>query len=532
MSPKSKRILIFDEDPSHRRHLQQMLASDEWELVFEDELYQATQRFKNRPFDFVIACLDMPDEEGEELALWVCENYPKRKVILIANPDEDFSAVLDDLRQHKSVLGFLPKPLPTRRLLEMLDQQDTGLVGQVQRMNVIDLLQVMRMNKPQCLVTFNDQFTRTEGILYLRGGEVIHAELYVTNARTLERELKSEGAEAFNRIVQFKNGEFQEKNWQEPSKISIQMPFDNLSMNAATSMDELLNPQDPFASQGPVSVRNILLVDTDPMSRMIIQRTLFTEGFNCISLKTPQEAMAALDDEPVDLVITDTLSQQSFLKWLQQHYPQSPVVAIVNVSEDELEEMGNIGKIRLLAKPINLRKLKQLLAEISQMGFKGFLSQIGVFDFVQLNLSALDRKKLHIRDLATHIDAKIYIDRGRFVHAMYKDLEGEEAFYKIISIENGDFFEDPSFDPPKDTLSEIQPHKLMIRAARFLPVKDTPEPSPLENSAEGLTSLFGDEEQPLNLNLGEGLTSLFGNDDAPIQLNLGEGLTSLLGEEV
>ena len=513
MSAKAKRILIFDNDTSHHKHLLQLLPTSEWELSIEQELYQATQRFKNRPFDFVISCLDMPDDEGEELAFWVCENYPKRKVILIGSPDEDFSEQVDELRQHKSVLGFIPKPVPGLRLVGLLDQQSQGLEGQVQRMNLLDLLQMMRMNKPQCLVSFSDKLTRQEGILYLRSGEIIHAELYETHPKTLERYQKAEGIEAFNYIVQFKNGEFQEKNWAEPAHITIQLPFDSLSMNAAQFMDESVGPIDPFATaQENIILRNILLVDTDPMSRMIIQRALFAEGFNCISLKTPQEAMLAIDGDPIDLVITDTLSQHSFLRWLQKHYPQSPVVAIVNASEEELAEIEKLGHARLLAKPIDLRKLKQLLAEIGQTGFKGFLSQIGVFDFIQLNLSALDRKKLHIRDLATNIDAKVYIDRGRFVHAIYKDLEGQEAFYKIVAIENGDFFEDPSFDPPKDTLSDIMPHKLMIQAARFLPIK-TPEPAPAP--ASGVTSLFGDEAISLNLGGGSdqgGITSLFGDD--------------------
>jgi DNA-binding response OmpR family regulator len=539
MSAKAKRILVFDQDGPHHRHLLQVLPDSEWEISFEQELYQATQRFKNRPFDFVISCLDMPDDEGEEFAFWVCENYPKRKVILIGSPNQDYSEQVDDLRQNKSVLGFLPKPVPGLRLCALLDQQLSGLEGQVQRMNLIDLLQIMRMNKPQCLISFNDKLTRQEGILYLSQGEVVHAELYETSPKTLERVQSAVGIEAFNRIVQFKNGEFHERNWSDPAEITIQQPFDSLSMNAATFMDEGLGPMDPFASvQENTVIRNILLVDTDPMSRMIIQRALFAEGFNCISLKTPQEAMMAIDGEPIDLVITDTLSQHSFLKWLQKNYPQSPVVAIVNASNEDLDELDKLGKARLLAKPIDLRKLKQLLAEIGQTGFKGFLSQIGVFDFIQLNLSATDRKKLHIRDLATNIDAKVYIDRGRFVHAVYKDLEGEEAFFKIIAIENGDFFEDPSFDPPKDTLSDIMPHKLMIKAARFLPIKAA-EPTPVSDSdVGGLTSLFGDDDVPLKLTLNplvqpEGRLELFG-DEEKIHVGIGApagGITSIFGTD-
>ena len=165
----------------------------------------------------------------------------------------------------------------------------------------------------------------------------------------------------------------------------------------------------------------------------------------------------------------------------------------------------------VLERPLSPKRLKEILFEVTQVGFRGFLSRISVPDFLQLNLAAIDEhKKLHIRDLDSRIDGQIYLDRGRFIHAEFGELSGEEALYRIAEIERGDFFEDPSFEPPEQSLADILPHKLMITVGRLARPFTDLEDSPAE-AETGLDSLFG-EQDALNP-IGSGITSLFGDDD-------------------
>jgi len=82
MTKGSLRILIFEDDPAQQAHLKKMLDFPGCELVFADSLYVATQGFKAAPCDISIISMEMEDDEGEELAWWLLDKYPRRQVIL------------------------------------------------------------------------------------------------------------------------------------------------------------------------------------------------------------------------------------------------------------------------------------------------------------------------------------------------------------------------------------------------------------------------------------------------------------------
>lgn len=507
-----RRILIFTDDPDHERNLARLLLRHRAEVASENMVYQAVTRFKNRPYDLVLLDLDM-EEEGEALLDWLVEKYPRRKIIVTGRSvDEE---LLEHALMQKPVLGYLPKRVQPEELDALMKKSDEGLTGQVQRMHMMDLLQVLRMNQPQRLVIFSEQGTGQQGVLYIQNSEIIHAELYGSVPGRTGQLLHLSGKDAFNRIVRFRNGRFSEKTYVPPEQVTIHEPFDSLVMNASTLMDESNETVDS------ASIRTILLVDTDPMHRMLVQRTLFAEGFDCTAVRNAKEAMLLLDEAPVDMIITDTLSPDvtplAFMQWLRAHRPDCPVLVLLAPADQSFEDVVAGGNLTFLRKPVSMNKLKEQLFQLTQVGFRGYLNQISVFDFIQLNLSSTDRKKLHIRDLNTGVDACVYIEGGRFVHAEYLALEGEEAFYKIVAFKNGDFFEDPGFDPPRRTLDHLQPHKLMIQAARYLPAPEPVAPGldTLFAGAEGVTHLFGEGElgTPFGEGFAAGIDSLFGDDD-------------------
>jgi DNA-binding NarL/FixJ family response regulator len=267
-----RRILIFTDDPDHERNLARLLLRHRAEVASENMVYQAVTRFKNRPYDLVLLDLDM-EEEGEALLDWLVEKYPRRKIIVTGRSvDEE---LLEHALMQKPVLGYLPKRVQPEELDALLKKSDEGLTGQVQRMHMMDLLQVLRMNQPQRLVIFSEQSTGQQGVLYIQNSEIIHAELYGSVPGRTGQLLHLSGKDAFNRIVRFRNGRFSEKTYVPPEQVTIHEPFDSLVMNASTLMDESNDTVDS------ASIRTILLVDTDPMHRMLVQRTLFAEGFDC-----------------------------------------------------------------------------------------------------------------------------------------------------------------------------------------------------------------------------------------------------------
>lgn len=572
------RVLVFEEDEEHARHLKKVLQAPGCEAVVESSLYQATRRFKNAPFDLSIVSLDMPDDEGEELAWWLLENFPRRQVILTGSevlPEQE------DLLASKSVIGFYPTPVPAQVLAGVLRSSDRGLRGQVQRMQVSDLLQALRYSQQAITLMFEDAILQQEGLVYMRGGDIVHVEVYQRNPITRTRTLLAKGHEGFDLMMSFKNGTFSEQVWQEPPERSVTIPFDGLMMNAAQKRDESL-----WSNDESIRIRKALLIDNEAMSRMMLQQGLLAEGIDCVSLRSLDLVKNSLESQKSELLIIDSELEHddvfATLAWLKSHASDCRVLLLGSPPwQDDLPM-----PCQVLPRPISPKRLKEILFELTQVGFRGFLNRIGVLDFLQLNLSAIDEsKKLHIRDLSNRVDGQIYIDRGRFIHAEFGELQGEDAFFRIAAIEKGDFFEDPSFQPPARSLAEIMPHKLMINAGRF--AKPLEEPESLivdpgmnasahldgvaaklqESSADsagsldlfgdddlseislnlagadagGVTSLFGDDDEPIRLNLAGvdagGVTSLFGDDDEPIRLNLAGaesaagGVTNLFGDD-
>ncbi|MBF2054406.1 MAG: DUF4388 domain-containing protein [Candidatus Sericytochromatia bacterium] len=582
------RIFIFEDHPEHIAYLKKLFQVPGCQVFFENRLAQATQRFKSSPFDLSIVSLDMPDHEGDELATWLIENYPRRSVILTGSealPEHE------DLLNSKSVLGFFPAPLDPQIMTRVMSRSDSGLRGQVQRMQIPDLLQALRWSHKAIVLNFQDAVLQQDAAVYMQRGEVVHVEIYQRHNLTQTRELLLSGAEAFDALLNFRNGTFSEQIWQVPSEYSIQIPFDGLMMNAAQRKDEARWDD---ADEGP-RIRRAILIDDQAMSRMMLQQALLAEGIDCQSLRSLELVQTTLEAQQSDLLILDAAlgfeQIQPTLRWLKAEVPNCRVLLLGNPEwADQLPVT-----CQLLPRPISPKRLKEVFFELTQVGFRGYLNRIGVLEFLQLNLSAIDDcKKMHIRDLSNGVDGQIYIDRGRFVHAQFAELTGEEAFYRIAAIEKGDFFEDPAFEPPARTLAEHLPHKLMINAGRFVkPLEDLDDP--LEESddteltpdahlsgvadklnasdnasagaldllgeddlaeislnlpgdaAGGVTSLFGDDEVgEIQLNLGGGqpadaggMTSLFGDDDmGEIQLNLGGGqpadaggMTSLFGDD-
>ena len=102
----------------------------------------------------------------------------------------------------------------------------------------------------------------------------------------------------------------------------------------------------------------------------------------------------------------------------------------------------------------------------SDNGFQGLLQDISLLDFIQMSLGAGERKCLDIRDIKEQVLCWLFIKEGRFIHAEYGELQGEQAFGKIISIQRGVFFERPWKVPASFSLEDHSPQKLLMKASR------------------------------------------------------------------
>ncbi|HUO58422.1 MAG TPA: response regulator [bacterium] len=114
-----------------------------------------------------------------------------------------------------------------------------------------------------------------------------------------------------------------------------------------------------------------LLFAEDNPSIMALYKKAFTqEGFKVLASSNAAEAMAELQDVPVDLLVTDLAMPEAntfdLFKLLKEKYPKLPVIIVSGKYQDLQEDFLNKGyKVTaFLQKPVELTALKAKVAEV------------------------------------------------------------------------------------------------------------------------------------------------------------------------
>ncbi len=84
------------------------------------------------------------------------------------------------------------------------------------------------------------------------------------------------------------------------------------------------------------------------------------------------------------------------------------------------------------------------------MALAGNLRDMALMDLIQITCQERKRALLTVHQGSE--EAHIYFDEGEIVHASLEDSEGEEAIYRILSWQEGDFNMESGVAPPKQTI--------------------------------------------------------------------------------
>ncbi|HUV07715.1 MAG TPA: sigma-54 dependent transcriptional regulator [Spirochaetia bacterium] len=111
---------------------------------------------------------------------------------------------------------------------------------------------------------------------------------------------------------------------------------------------------------------NILIVDDEKNIRVGLGKSLELDGYNAVLAADGKEALSAVEEKDVDLVIADlkmpNLSGEELLKKLTASYPIIPVIILTGHGsiESAVNAMRN-GAYDFLTKPVNLDRLSLLV---------------------------------------------------------------------------------------------------------------------------------------------------------------------------
>ncbi|HYJ09232.1 MAG TPA: HD domain-containing phosphohydrolase [Polyangiaceae bacterium] len=224
-----------------------------------------------------------------------------------------------------------------------------------------------------------------------------------------------------------------------------------------------------------------LLIDPDPEETTVLELRLLEQGFEVAQAHTIEAALKHLEKGETELVISeldlpggDGLALLSEVRKRPWGAKLPWVVVTGRGGRNDAQKAFDLGAADYLAKPISsdllVAKLKQIIEREAQRtgsarGVSGSLLEMSLPDIVQVLWHGRKSGSLKVRSAAT--TGEIHFVGGAIYNALWSNLRGEEAFYAMLKLEDGDFALDPNFIAPQQVIMD-SPEALLLEGMRRL----------------------------------------------------------------
>ncbi len=205
--------------------------------------------------------------------------------------------------------------------------------------------------------------------------------------------------------------------------------------------------------------KRVLVVDDEDDLTWSISKHLAKDKdkYELICVNSGKKALEVLSQLPVTLVISDIrmpeISGLDLLVKIKDFYPTTKVVIMTAYGSSEAHDEANArGCLKYIEKPFEISELRQIILEVieEKKGFKGTITDFHLSDLIQMNcLGRMTSCLLVNRDES---EGKIFFAEGNLIHAECDGLEGEEAFYEMLSWEGGGFSTKRGEEASKETI--------------------------------------------------------------------------------
>ena len=218
MQSQKSHILVVDDEESMVFSIEDYLSSyaDCWGAASYEEAISILE--KEKSIFLVISDIRMPNKDGFDLLMWLRENRPQVKVIMMTAYG---SPSVRSLAKQRGAVMYLEKPIDLEQLLQLVKQvmERKGFNLALQDIELIDVLQFLIFaNKQVRVEVFNPQGEKGEfgldgdDVLWIRSGS-------------------KKGEEAFYNIMSWESGTFEvfpldeENKFSEMEKLSVPLSF-------------------------------------------------------------------------------------------------------------------------------------------------------------------------------------------------------------------------------------------------------------------------------------------------------------------
>lgn len=207
--------------------------------------------------------------------------------------------------------------------------------------------------------------------------------------------------------------------------------------------------------------KRVLIVDDEEDLTWTLSKKLSKDSdlFELYCMNSGREAIDLLNQMPFDLVITDVrmpeVSGLDLLVEIKQLYPATKVVIMTAYGSSDVQKAANTrGCFSYIEKPFEINELRQLILDAirEKKGFKGSVSDFQLSDIIQLN--CLGRLTSALKLNSEGEEGLICFQDGNIVHAETRHLEGEAAFYHIMSWPAGEFQVLRNYSPTRESITK------------------------------------------------------------------------------
>jgi len=244
--------------------------------------------------------------------------------------------------------------------------------------------------------------------------------------------------------------------------------------------------------------KQVLLVDDEPELLAALSEFLGLDSdlYSVQTANSAQEALDIINAEDIYLVVSDiqmpNITGLHLLTEIRALHPHIRVILMTGYGTDAIQqEAEQKGCLHFLNKPFQVEHLRDLIRdEIHRKseGFKGTLENIQLVDVIQMCCMSSVDMALVVTQGGTQ--GHIFIEGGEIVHASCENIDGEKAFYRILSWENGRFSTLGEKAGPKNTIEKPW-QALLMDAMRMVDEMDVPEETP-EPESRPSTETGGD----------------------------------------
>jgi two-component system alkaline phosphatase synthesis response regulator PhoP len=228
----------------------------------------------------------------------------------------------------------------------------------------------------------------------------------------------------------------------------------------------------------------VLIVDDEREVIDVLKFSLQNLGYEVITAKNVEEALDYLAIQLPDLIISDIIMPGidglQFCKTIRKD-PNTRHIPFVFISsktsiEDRIKGLKT-GADDYIAKPFNIVELNARLSMLFQRvekskqaalaarkSTKGSLGQINLVDL--LGIFEMSKKTGLLTISKENYFGSLYLEHGNIIHCVFQDVEGEEAFYRLLRWKDeGEFEFTPAISPDHKTI-EQGTHSLIMEGLK------------------------------------------------------------------